>query len=83
MRTAGQGQAAVPRERDHRRRMNASAWARHSGPQDKILRTVTTVERYPDAFSAAGKGIRFCHGRVLRTVVFFCAKMGSVYLSEK
>lgn len=83
MRTAGQGQAAVPRERDHRRRMNASAWARHSGPQDKILRTVTTVERYPDAFSAAGKGIRFCHGRVLRTMVFFCAKMGSVCLSEK
>lgn len=77
MRTAGQGQAAVPRERDHRRRMNASAWAHHSGSQDKILRTVTTVERYPDAFSVAGKGIRFYHGRVLRTMVFSAQKWGA------
>ena len=48
MRTAGQGQAAVPWERGHRRRENDLAWGVFSGPLDKILRTVTAVERYPD-----------------------------------
>lgn len=62
MRTAGQGQAAVPREREHRRRVSVPAWAHHPGPRDKILWTVTIVERYPDAVSPAGKRHPVCHG---------------------
>ena len=81
MRTAGQGQAAVPREREHRRRMSVPAWAHHPGPQDKILWTVTTVERYPDAVYLLGNGIRFAMVRSA-AMVFFCAKNGSVCLPK-
>lgn len=48
MRTPGQGQAAVPEERVNRRRSPPPAWAADPGPRDKILRTVTFVERYPE-----------------------------------
>lgn len=47
MRTAGQGQAAVPRERVRRRRANGLPGPFFLGREENILRTVTKVERYP------------------------------------
>lgn len=73
MRTPGQGQAAVPEERVNRRRSPPPAWAGGPGPRDKILRTVTFVERYQRS-SCRGflrkEDIRFCHGRASRSWFF-------------
>ena len=70
MRTAGQGQAAVPGERVRRRRGAWPAWAAFSGPLDKIPRTVTAVERYPDVF---GENIRPANHGAPRVPWFFRA----------
>lgn len=43
MRTGGQGQAAVLRERADRRRVLSSAWTGALGRREKILRTVTDL----------------------------------------
>ena len=43
MRTGGQGQAAVLRERADRRRVLSSAWTGALGRKEKILRTVTDL----------------------------------------
>ena len=48
MRTAGQGQAAVPGERVRRRRADGLPEPSVLGRWEKILRTVTKVERYPE-----------------------------------
>ena len=48
MRTAGQGQAAVPRERVRRRRRDSVPALFFLGCREKIPRTVTKVERYPE-----------------------------------
>lgn len=48
MRTAGQGQAAVPGERVRRRRSDGLPEPSVLGRWEKILRTVTKVERYPE-----------------------------------
>lgn len=61
MRTGGQGQAAVPRERVLRRRLSGLPGPRDLGRRENIPRTVTTVvERYPD-FPGL-RGVRYCHG---------------------
>ncbi len=75
MRTAGQGQAAVPRERVRRRRGDEPAWAVPPGPREKIPRTVTDqVERYPEVpgppLGMSGitmERVSAHHGFVLRT----------------
>ena len=48
MRTAGYGQAAVPRERVRRRRSDGLPEPLVLGRWENILRTVTRVERYPE-----------------------------------
>lgn len=48
MRTAGQGQAAVPGERVRRRRSDGLPEPSVLGRWEKISRTVTKVERYPE-----------------------------------
>ena len=48
MRTAGQGQAAVPGERVRRRRANGLPGPFFLGRRENIPRTVTKVERYPE-----------------------------------
>lgn len=48
MRTAGQGQAAVPRERVRRRRSDGLPEPPVLGRRENIPRTVTRVERYPE-----------------------------------
>ena len=48
MRTAGQGQAAVPGERVRRRRSNGLPEPLVLGRRENIPRTVTRVERYPE-----------------------------------
>ena len=48
MRTAGQGQAAVPGERVRRRRANGLPEPFFLGRRENIPRTVTKVERYPE-----------------------------------
>lgn len=68
MRTGKQGQAAVPRERVRRRRFVSLAWGKGSGPWENIPRTVTHVERYPEALLGAAyagpeRDIRDCHER--------------------
>lgn len=83
MRTAGQGQAAVPRERDHRRRNRFLPGSRFLGRGEKIPRTVTAVERYPDTFPRMGRVSGFYHGRVPRTMVFFAQKRGLCVSPEK
>ena len=48
MRTAGQGQAAVPGERVRRRRSDGLPEPVVLGRRENIPRTVTRVERYPE-----------------------------------
>ncbi len=48
MRTAGYGQAAVPRERVRRRRSDGLPEPSVLGRWENIPRTVTRVERYPE-----------------------------------
>ncbi len=78
MRTAGYGQAAVPRERVRRRRSDGLPEPSVLGRWENILRTVTRVERYPEVPGARLGASGFAVGRVLRTAVLFCAKGGCV-----
>lgn len=78
MRTAGQGQAAVPRERVRRRRASGFAWAAGSGPGENISRTVTKVERYPDIPRPCWGRPVLPWGALLRTAVFVLRKRGFV-----
>ena len=54
MRTPGQGQAAVPGERERRRRDGRVPAPPALGRGEKILRTVTDVERYPGVPGESG-----------------------------
>lgn len=73
MRTAGQGQAAVPGERVRRRRTDSLPELFFLGRREKIPRTVTKVERYPEVPGLRLGASGFAVGRVLRTAVLFCA----------
>ncbi len=73
MRTAGQGQAAVPRERVRRRRSDGLPEPPVLGRRENIPRTVTRVERYPEVpggqLGASGFAVERAaahHGFVLR-----------------
>lgn len=79
MRTAGQGQAAVPRERVRRRRSDGLPEPPVLGRWENISRTVTKVERYPEVPRPRLGASGFAVGRVLRTAVLFCAKGGCVW----
>lgn len=83
MRTAGQGQVAVPRERDHRRRNRFLPGGRFLGRGEKIPRTVTAVERYPDTFPHKGEGIRFLPWARSAHHGFFAQKRGLCVSPEK
>ena len=74
MRTAGYGQAAVPRERVRRRRSDGLPEPSVLGRWENISRTVTKVERYPEVPRPRLGASGFAVGRVLRTAVLFCAK---------
>ena len=76
MRTAGQGQAAVPRERVRRRRSDSLPGLANLGRRENIPRTVTKVERYPEVPGPRLGASGFAVGRVLRTAVLFCADGG-------
>ena len=80
MRTAGQGQAAVRRERVRRRRAPGLPGPAALGRGENIPRTVTdAVERYPEVpAGSCGGGIRLCHGRLTRTWLFCLRDPGCV-----
>lgn len=76
MRTAGQGQAAVPRERVRRRRLDGRLgrriWA--VGEYLTDCHDSGALSRLPLAMPGMSG---FAVGRVLRTAVLFCANPGN------
>ena len=78
MRTAGQGQAAVPGERVRRRRSDGLPEPLVLGRWENILRTVTRVERYPEVPGVRLGASGFAVGRVLRTRGFVLRGRGNV-----
>ena len=78
MRTAGQGQAAVPRERVRRRRSDGLPEPSVLGRWENISRTVTKVERYPEVPRPRLGASGFAVGRVLRTRGFVLRGRGNV-----
>ena len=79
MRTAGYGQAAVPRERVRRRRSDGLPEPLVLGRWENILRTVTRVERYPEVSGFGWGRPVLPWGAFPRTMVLFCAKWGYVW----
>ena len=74
MRTAGQGQAAVPGERVRRRRSDGLPEPSVLG-RGRISHGLSRgVERYPEVPGVRLGASGFAVGRVLRTAVLFCAK---------
>ena len=73
MRTAGQGQAAVPRERVRRRRSDGLPEPPVLGRRENIPRTVTRVERYPEVPADSWGRPVLPWSALLRTTVLFCA----------
>ena len=83
MRTAGQGQAAVPRERVRRRRS-----AGLPGPGDLGRGRISCglsrgVERYPEVPGAGWGRPVLPWGALLRTTALFCAKGVFVWAPNK
>lgn len=67
MRTAEQGQAAAPQEREHRRRYlrlpGRSSWAVGEYLSD-CHKLWSAIQRSSPCGLPCGEGIRLCHGRV-------------------
>ena len=76
MRTAGQGQAAVPRERVRRRRRDSLPELFFLGRREKIPRTVTKVERYPEVPGLRLGASGFAVGRAAAHRGFVLREMG-------
>ena len=78
MRTAGQGQAAVPGERVRRRRSDGLPEPSVLGRWEKISRTVTKVERYPEVPGLRLGASGFAVGRAAAHRGFVLREWGSV-----
>lgn len=78
MRTAGQGQAAVPRERVRRRRRDSLPALFFLGCREKIPRTVTKVERYLEVPGLRLGASGFAVGRATAHRGFVLREWGSV-----
>lgn len=76
MRTAGQGQAAVPRERVRRRRKDSLPELFFLGCRENIPRTVTKVERYPEVPGLRLGASGFAVGRAAAHRGFVLREMG-------
>ena len=76
MRTAGQGQAAVPGERVRRRRKDSLPELFFLGRREKIPRTVTKVERYPEVPGLRLGASGFAVGRAAAHRGFVLREMG-------
>lgn len=76
MRTAGQGQAAVPREREYRRRWGGLPGPCDLGRMENILRTVTNRGALSRGLRQTVGGIRFAMGALLRTMAFVLREIG-------